>query len=406
MKSVIQSAVLASVLFAASVFRVPATLGQSAKPGEQAPEFGNYDENQKEDRIYLSRYRGKIVVLEFWRTDDHACLESISILNDLHRKYHKKGVVVLGLSSEGKDAVQKVAEEKKIEFTYGYGGAIHEIYEVTSFPQVFLIDPRGTIAWRGRPSDELDERVSDLMARTPPVGANAAAIRKRLEAAERAHQAGDLGRAAGMAREVAAADDEALQKKGHELLSKIEESGRKKLGNARGIVNEDKLDEACARLAELIVAFEGSDLGREASEESEKFKSELPKSKDVFPKAISQARGALRNQQARDMEDEKDFEAALAAYQEVVDKYGGTESAKAAQEAIDRVNTDPAAQASMKDKRAHAQAQRWLEIGDRYARVDMNDQAREQYERVIKTHPGSPSAERARKRLEKMKKGP
>lgn len=384
-------------------FVAPAVRAQ--KVGEQAPEFGNYDKENQKDRLYLAKYRGKIVVLEFWRTDDATCLDSLSLLSSLNKKYGKKGVVVLGVTGESKEKVEKVIESKKVEFHYGYGGAVHEIYDVTSFPMVFLIDPRGTIVWRGNPADELEEHVADLLEHTPPVGANKSVLERRLSAAQKAHEAGDLGRAAALAREVSGADDSALEKKGEELLSKIEDSGRKRLSDAQAAVNDKKLDDACRMMAEVIVAFEGSDLGSTASEESEKLKTEQEKTRDIFPKALNQARGALRNQQARDMEEDRDYDDAMSAYREVIDKYAGTEAAKAAAASLDKLNTDPAVQKAMNDARGNVEAARWLDIADRYVRVEMKDEARAMYEKIIQTHASSPSAERARKRLEKLKKG-
>ncbi|HMQ15431.1 MAG TPA: hypothetical protein PKC49_05595, partial [Phycisphaerae bacterium] len=51
------------------------------------------------------------------------------------------------------------------------------------------------------------------------------------------------------------------------------------------------------------------------------------------------------------------------------------------------------------------QAERWCQMGDNYARVDMFDEARQQYRKVIDEFPRSPAATRAREALKKLPDG-
>jgi len=63
-----------------------------------APDFTLRDLNG--DSVSLKKYRGKIVLLDFWATWCAPCRLSIPELVELQKKYRDQGVVVLGISMD------------------------------------------------------------------------------------------------------------------------------------------------------------------------------------------------------------------------------------------------------------------------------------------------------------------
>src|SRR5256886_6240441 len=67
----------------------------------------------------IGKYKGKIVVLNFWATWCTACRHEMPLLAEMQKKYEDKGVVVLGAAVDDEKSqplVQPFAEKNKIPF--------------------------------------------------------------------------------------------------------------------------------------------------------------------------------------------------------------------------------------------------------------------------------------------------
>ena len=71
---------------------------QEVEALQAAPDFTLRDLNG--DNVSLKKYRGKIVLLDFWATWCPPCRLSIPELVELQKKYRGEGVVVLGISMD------------------------------------------------------------------------------------------------------------------------------------------------------------------------------------------------------------------------------------------------------------------------------------------------------------------
>ena len=128
------------------------------KIGSVAPKFTAI--NQKGEKVSLSDYKGKKVVLYFYPKDDTpGCTKEACNLRDNYSLLKKKGFVILGVSTDNQKSHQKfsekfelpfcliVDEDKKIVEKYGVWGEkkfMGRTYMGT-IRTTFVIDEQGKI---------------------------------------------------------------------------------------------------------------------------------------------------------------------------------------------------------------------------------------------------------------------
>ena len=96
----------------------------------------------------LSSHKGKVVLLDFWATWCGPCRREMPIIDALHARYAKKGLVVYGVNCSESQSKAKAFVQK-----YGYNfpqlldkdGSVQTAYQITAIPTVFIVDKEGTI---------------------------------------------------------------------------------------------------------------------------------------------------------------------------------------------------------------------------------------------------------------------
>jgi thiol-disulfide isomerase/thioredoxin len=102
-------------------------------------------------------------LVEFWATWCPPCLKSIPHLAELHRKYGKDGLVILGVSNEESETIDGFLKRKTkgqtIDMPY-YVGADDEMGTtngwmegIQGIPHAFLVNKSGNVVWTGNPLD-------------------------------------------------------------------------------------------------------------------------------------------------------------------------------------------------------------------------------------------------------------
>lgn len=118
-----------------------------AEQRKQAPELGLQDAVGKQAN--LKDYRGKVVVLDFWATWCHGCIQEMPWFAEFQRKYGDKGLSVLGVSldTEGWKVVKPFVEKAAVPYRIVLGNdASAQAYRIVNMPDTFLIDQQGRIA--------------------------------------------------------------------------------------------------------------------------------------------------------------------------------------------------------------------------------------------------------------------
>ena len=96
--------------------------------------------------------KGKPAIVEFWATWCPPCRTSIPHLNDINKKYKDKGLVVIGITDEKKDVVQKFMKSTPMEYHVAVGGAaVQQKLGINGIPHAFVLGKDGKVVWEGHP---------------------------------------------------------------------------------------------------------------------------------------------------------------------------------------------------------------------------------------------------------------
>ena len=120
---------------------------QATADRKPAPQFVLKD--SAGNTVTLKKYRGKIVVLDFWATWCHGCKEEIPWFAEFERKYSKKGLTVIGVSMDGESwkVITPFLAKTDVPYRIVLGDdAMASKYKIETMPDTFLIDRHGKLA--------------------------------------------------------------------------------------------------------------------------------------------------------------------------------------------------------------------------------------------------------------------
>lgn len=117
---------------------------------KQAPEFTLLDING--NKVNLSDFKGKVVILDFWATWCPPCIAEIPHFIELYDEYKNRGLEVIGVSVDwnAQRVVPPFAEEKGINYILLLGDdEVTDLYGgIISIPTTFILDREGGIRKR------------------------------------------------------------------------------------------------------------------------------------------------------------------------------------------------------------------------------------------------------------------
>lgn len=116
--------------------------------GKLAPDFSlaRYESTEKNS---LGRYRGKLLLIEFWIAQCGFCIAAVPRLNDISHRYRDKGLEVVSVNMyDPAGTIEFFKKKNKPEYTILTGGdSIASTYGIDAYPAFVLIGNDGKVVY-------------------------------------------------------------------------------------------------------------------------------------------------------------------------------------------------------------------------------------------------------------------
>lgn len=125
-------------------FEVPGYKRANLK-GKKAADFTL--RNVEGEEFSLKGVKGKTVLLDFWASWCTPCRKEMPHLEKLHQEFKDKGLVVLGVNVESREAASNFMSKNGFHFptVVDPDGSVQQLYKVEAFPTLFVIGRDGKI---------------------------------------------------------------------------------------------------------------------------------------------------------------------------------------------------------------------------------------------------------------------
>ena len=138
-------------------------VSHTEKIGKPAPDFQVVD--LKGQELSLKKFRGQVVLLDFWATWCFPCRAEMPHLKKVYDKYKDQKFEIIGISLDrGQAVLDSYIEKQNITWTqFLDNGTVTKMYNVTGIPATFLIDGDGIVRKVKLRGDALETAVAELV---------------------------------------------------------------------------------------------------------------------------------------------------------------------------------------------------------------------------------------------------
>ena len=120
----------------------------------------------KGEALSLEKYRGQVVLLDFWATWCGPCIREIPSVKRTYEKYKDQNFQIIGISLDrSKEPLEAYIEKEELAWIHYWDntGKIANLYNVQGIPSTFLIDGEGIIRKTDLSGHSLETAVAELV---------------------------------------------------------------------------------------------------------------------------------------------------------------------------------------------------------------------------------------------------
>lgn len=134
--------------------------------GSKAPDFSA--PTPTGEKLALSETLGKVTILDFWAAWCKPCrMENPNIVN-IYKKYHDKGLNIIGVSFDrNAEDWKKAIEDDGLTWNQvsnvKYFDEIAKLYNLNSIPATFILDEKGVIIAKNLRGKQLEDKIAELL---------------------------------------------------------------------------------------------------------------------------------------------------------------------------------------------------------------------------------------------------
>jgi len=153
------------------LFLTIAPFAQAAQEGNPPPQCAATMAGSTE-KLDLSAYKGKVVLIDFWATWCPPCKKSMPFLNGLRNERLKDGFEIIAINvDEDSEEVRQFLSNNPVDYVMAFDpkGDCPAKFEVQAMPSSYLVDKTGKIrkvhlGFRDEDQAVIREQVSALLA--------------------------------------------------------------------------------------------------------------------------------------------------------------------------------------------------------------------------------------------------
>jgi hypothetical protein len=404
------------------ILRLGATILATALFASAAPAHAAYNVGDKaalkmaaldnKGEVELDNYKGRIVLVEFWATNNEASMKEAEHKLQINKTWGPKGLVMISVSAdEAADAPTKLASEKGFTWSqiHDPGSLLKAQWGVTDLPHAFLVGPKGTVLWHGK-FDKLDEQIDKAFKANASQLVDAKVIEEATVTLDKMEAAiKESGHANAMALfpniPPEARNDGPIAKRLTDVEKQLTEYADRTITEADQLIKDKKFLEAGTRLLDITRALPNTSAANNARKKLTAMMSQ-PGARQQY-ETIQKARAAEEELlAAKRLQGEGKSEQAYAKFKYVVNTYAGTRAATEAKATVEQLEKDPNFVKKATDVATESKVKSMFTMAEAFKRAGRDDRARDKYLDITKLYPGTQWAAQAEQEIKALDKKP